>query len=80
MKKLLIVTIACICTTSAFAQTNSNGYRGATGTQYQYDLSRPGDQLQYSVNPSAQLRDEMNVDPRVDLDRSLGQSGGGVRR
>ena len=53
-------------------------YRGSSGALYQYDLSNPSDQLRYSVDPGAQLRDE--IDPRVQLDRSLGQYGGGVGR
>ena len=56
----------------------SNLYRGSSGALYQYDLSNPSDQLRYSVDPGAQLRDE--IDPRVQLDRSLGQYGGGVGR
>ena len=55
----------------------SNLYRGPSGTLYKYDLSNPSDQLRYSVDPGAQLRDL--IDPRVELDRSLGQYGGGVR-
>jgi hypothetical protein len=56
----------------------SNLYRGSSGALYQYDLSKPTDQLRYGVDPGAQLRDE--IDPRVQLDRSLGQYGGGVGR
>ncbi len=56
----------------------SNLYRGSSGAMYQYDLSNPSDQLRYSVDPGAQLRDE--IDPRVQLDRSLGQYGGGIAR
>jgi hypothetical protein len=39
---------------------------------YQYDLSNPSDQLRYSVDPGAQLRDSINVEPRVEIDRSFG--------
>ena len=55
-------------------------YQGSSGALYRYDLSSPSDQLRYSVDPQAQLRDSINVDPRVGIDRSLGQYGGGVER
>ena len=55
-------------------------YQGPTGTQYQYDLSRPQDQIRYEVDPRAQLRDSISVDPRRDLDRDLGRYGGGAKR
>jgi hypothetical protein len=56
------------------------GYQGPAGTRYQYDLSKPQDQIRYSVDPGAQIRDSISVDPRRDLDRDLGRYGGGVRR
>ena len=51
-------------------------YRGSSGARYHYDLSNPGDQVRYSVDVGAQVRD--SVDPRVQLDRDMGQYGGGV--
>jgi hypothetical protein len=65
---------------SAGELDESNLYRGSSGALYQYDLSKPTDQLRYGVDPGAQLRDSINVDPRIELDRSLGQYGGGVGR
>jgi hypothetical protein len=60
---------------------NSNYmYKGSSGTQYQYDLSRPSDQIRYEVDVRAQMRDELSVDPRRELDQGLGQYGGGIRR
>lgn len=53
-------------------------YRGTSGADYQYDLTNPSDQVRYSVDVNAQLRD--SIDPRVEMDRSLGQHGGGVVR
>lgn len=50
----------------------NNLYRGSSGALYNYDLSNPSDQLRYSVDPGAQLRNSINVDPRVEIDRSLG--------
>lgn len=55
-------------------------YRGSSGTQYQYDLSKPSDQVRYGVDPAAQLRDGISVDPRREIDQSIGQQGGGIRR
>jgi hypothetical protein len=55
-------------------------YQGPTGTQYQYDLNRPQDQLRYEFDTKAQQRDSISVDPRRDLDRDSGRQGGGVRR
>jgi len=55
-------------------------YQSSTGMQYQYDLSRPPDQIRYGIDPRAQIRDSISVDPRRDLDRSMGQVGGGAKR
>ena len=55
-------------------------YRGSSGTEYQYDLSRPADKNKYELDIGAQIRDQLNVDPRRELDRDRGQSGGGVKR
>ena len=55
-------------------------YRGSSGAQYQYDLSKPRDQARYEIDPRAQLRDELSVDPRRDLDRDFGQRGAGILR
>ncbi len=55
-------------------------YQGKSGTQYQYDLSRPLDKNKYSTDVPAQLRDSLNTKPGVDVDRGYGQSGGGVSR
>lgn len=55
-------------------------YQGSSGAKYKYDLNRPGDQIRYSLDPAAQLRDSTNIDPRRGIDRSLGQQGGGVQR
>lgn len=59
---------------------NQQGYQGASGTKYQYDLNNPGDRIRYEVDPGAQLRDQIVVDPRRDIDRSVGQHGGGYYR
>ena len=56
-------------------------YKGTTGTKYKYDLSKPGDRIKYSVDPHAQIMDEIYtpIKPGVEIDRSLNQYGGGVK-
>lgn len=66
--------------TSYADEQTARRYRGSSGADYQYDLSNPADQLKYSTDPSAQLQDSVSIDPRVEMDRSLGQRGGGVQR
>lgn len=44
-------------------------YESSTGHRYEYDLSDPGDQIEYSIDVDAQMRD---------LDRGLGEYGGGI--
>lgn len=55
-------------------------YRGTSGMEYKYDLSKPQDQTRYGIDPGAQIRDSISVDPRRDLDRSMGEIGGGAKR
>ena len=52
--------------------------RSSSGALYQYDLSNPVDQLRYSTDLHAQMRDSLSVDPRRELDRSMQQYGGGI--
>ena len=54
-------------------------YEGMSGKKYQYDLSDPSDRLEYQMDLDAQMRDKLNVDPSIDLDRDLGQRGGGAK-
>ncbi len=56
----------------------SSRYESSTGNKYEYDLSRPGDQIRYDVDVRAQLRDEISVNPTREIDRDLGQHGGGI--
>lgn len=57
------------------------GYRSKSGDRYQYDLNRPQDELRYSVDLRAQMRDEVSnlrPDPRRELlEETYGQRGGG---
>lgn len=52
-------------------------YQGASGKKYKYDLSKPGDRLQYETDPAAKINDSIDPDPRKNLDRGLGEYGGG---
>ncbi|MEA3240494.1 MAG: hypothetical protein U9P37_02785 [Pseudomonadota bacterium] len=55
-------------------------YKSSMGNRYKYDLSQPGDQLKYELDVGAQLKDSIKIPirPSVDLERSLGQYGGGI--
>lgn len=55
-------------------------YKGPSGTEYQYDLSRPSDKLRYDLDLKAKMKDKLSVDPRRNIDRDLGQHGGGIKR
>lgn len=50
-------------------------YESHTGTRYKYDLNDPSNKIMYEVDPAAQIKDSVN--PMVDIDRGLGQFGGG---
>ena len=56
-------------------------YEGISGTKYKYDLSDPIDRMNYSLDLDAQMNDKLNapINPGVELDRSLGQYGGGIQ-
>lgn len=64
--------------TETSTTSNSNGYQSKYGNNYQYDMSNPVDRNSYSIDPSAQLRDQLDVSPSRNLDRSIGQFGGGI--
>lgn len=57
----------------SFSGSPNQIYSGMSGANYRYDLSNPGDQVRYSIDVGAQLRD--SVDVRVKIDRGLGQYG-----
>lgn len=92
MRRILLGLVVLLVTGQAAAadpyndnpynnQGNPNyRYQAPSGMQYQYDLSQPQDQVRYAVDPSAQIRDSINVDPRRELDRDLGLMGGGAKR
>lgn len=80
LKRLLAVFMLSLCVTApALANDDSNkGFESSTGTQYEYDLGTPSGQIGYEIDPSAQIRDSISVDPRRDIDKSIGQHGGGI--
>jgi hypothetical protein len=89
-KLILLVIMALLITSPAIAWENNYEtsrqkqerernkeypYESTSGTRYKYDLSKPSDRIRYEVDPAAQIRDSIN--PRVKIDRGLGQHGGG---
>jgi hypothetical protein len=63
---------------SPYDRDQEEGYESSFGNRYEYDLSDPSDRIMYEVDPSAQIRDSIDVNPVRDLERSIGQYGGGV--
>ena len=64
--------------TNMYSNSSSRGYESSTGNRYQYDMSDPGDAVEYSVDVEAQMRDDMSVNPSREIDRGLGEYGGGI--
>ena len=63
---------------SPYDRDQDKGYESSFGNRYEYDLSDPSDRVMYEVDPSAQLRDSIDVNPIRDVERSVGEYGGGV--
>ncbi|MCI7352182.1 MAG: hypothetical protein PUK61_03485 [[Actinobacillus] rossii] len=85
MKKYIAITFALFCTLSvqanncnSFDNSGCSGYQSSTGTRYQYDMSNPSERLNYSLDLDAQRRDSNSLDLNRELDRGLGQQGGGI--
>ena len=83
--KLRLFTGALILTLSVpafawndFDDDSRDGYTSSFGNRYEYDLSNPSDRISYDVDVSAQMRDRLDVNPTRDLERGMGQYGGGV--
>ena len=60
------------------SDSNSNGYQSTSGTNYQYDLNKPSDRMNYGYDTDAQRRDQMSTNPNRTLDRNTNQRGGGI--
>jgi len=75
-----VVNGQCLSGTSipSYDSGNNSGYQSNSGASYQYDLNKPTDRNHYSTNLDAQRRDQMNADPRANMDRNSGQRGGGI--
>ena len=52
-------------------------YQGSSGAKYKYDLSNDIDRMKYDMDESAKIKDSINADPRIEMDRDMGQYGGG---
>lgn len=85
MKQALLVASLILMSSSAHAydynygynQNNSNsGYQSSFGNNYQYDLSNQIDRNMYDIDPAAQIRDSIDVNPSRSLERGIGQYGG----
>jgi hypothetical protein len=77
MKLALLLLVLLSLNAQARDEDNKRNYKSRFGNEYQYDLSRPADQIRYETDVRAQMRDELDVDPRRDLERDIGQYGGG---
>jgi hypothetical protein len=79
MKKLILTMLLTGSYLMANEYINDNQiYEGSSGSKYQYDLSDLGDKLDYSLDLDAQRRDDMSLDLGRNLDRGIGQYGGGI--
>ena len=87
--KLSWVLILLLFSPSIFAWDYSNEpydqnrepnyrYEGPSGQRYQYDFSDPTDQLKYGIDLDAQMRDDINPSPMIDMDRDMDNFGGGA--
>ena len=84
---ILVVTCSLMAGNYKYSNSYSNSndesykYQGSSGTNYKYDLSKPTDRMNYSMDLDAQMNDRLNapLNPGVGLDRNLGQYGGGIQ-
>jgi hypothetical protein len=56
-------------------------YRGSSGARYKYDLSDPIDRIMYQTDPIARLGDRTfgSSSPDAQMDRRMGERGGGIK-
>ena len=82
---MTITTIALTNTraiiTKGKIETKMNTNTKELAGRYQYNLSDPMDKLNYDLDLKAKMNDELYapITPNVDLDRGLGQYGGGMK-
>ena len=86
--KYLVLALSLAFATTASAwddQKFENGYKRDSGfksrfgNEYQYDLSKPQDRIRYETDYNAQRRDSFNLDPMREIERDLGEYGGGIK-
>lgn len=54
-------------------------YKGNSGVCYKYDLSKALDRQSYEMDLSAHLNDSIKIELGIDMDRRIGQYGGGIK-
>jgi hypothetical protein len=77
MKLALLLLAVFSLNAQARDNDDKGNYKSRYGNEYEYDLSRPSDQIRYETDVRAQMRDELDIDPRREIERDLGQFGGG---
>lgn len=88
MKKILLCLAIRTCLFAydykSYDETYNNSeeykYQGSSGAKYKYDLSKPMDKLNYETDSMQQMKDSYNPDARIQMDRDMGQYGGGYGR
>ena len=78
MLTLAMVTPSFAWDSSGGSNEQNQGYESSFGNNYQYDLNNPSDKVEYGVDPAAQLRDSIDVNPTRELESGIGENGGGV--
>ena len=73
-----VVNGKCLGTEIYDNSNNNSSYESNSGTKYEYDLNDIRDRNSYSTDTDAQLRDSLNTNPRRQMDRDMGQHGGGI--
>ena len=82
MKYILILALSL---TPALAWDNRQyenqvyKHEGISGQKYKYNLRDPSDEINYSIDLDAQMMDKINPNPLINLDRGLGDYGGGAK-
>ncbi|MDP3478143.1 MAG: hypothetical protein Q8R88_00125, partial [Desulfoprunum sp.] len=67
-------------TTSTYHVPVQESYKGFSGKEYKYDLSNPVDKIHYDTDIKAQMDDDLDTDPKREMDEYMGQRGGGAIR
>lgn len=73
-----VVNGNCLTGVDDAGGSNSGGYQGSSGSNYQYDMNNGSDRNSYSIDLDAQRRDQMYNGVGRSQDRLRGQNGGGI--